>query len=31
MPVIETTELTKRFGMRRGKSVLAVDQVSLTV
>ncbi len=31
MPVIETTELTKRFGMRRGRSVLAVDQVSLTV
>ncbi len=31
MPVIETIELTKRFGMRRGRSVLAVDQVSITV
>lgn len=31
MAVIETTDLTKRFGTRRDKSVLAVDQVSLTV
>ncbi len=28
MPVIETHELTKRYGLRRAKSVLAVDQVS---
>ena len=31
MPVIETFELTKRYGSPRGKSVLAVDQVSVTV
>ena len=28
MPVIETHELTKRYGLRRAKSVLAVDKVS---
>ena len=31
MSVIETFELTKRYGTRRGSSVLAVDQISLTV
>lgn len=31
MPVIETFELTKRYGSRSSKSVLAVDQVSITV
>lgn len=31
MPVIETFELTKLYGSPRGKSVLAVDQVSITV
>ena len=31
MPVIETFELTKRYGSPRGKSVLAVDQVSIAV
>ena len=31
MSVIETFELTKRYGTRRGSSVLAVDQVSLAV
>ena len=31
MPVIETFELTKRYGIRHGRSVLAVDQVSITV
>lgn len=31
MPVIETLELTKRYGSPRGKSVLAVDQVSIAV
>lgn len=31
MPVIETLELTKRYGSRRGTSVLAVDQVSIAV
>ena len=31
MPVIETHELTKRYGRRASKSVLAVDQVSFAV
>ena len=31
MPVIEANELTKRYGTRRGKSVLAVDRVSFAV
>ncbi len=31
MPVIEASELTKRYGTRRGKSVLAVDRVSFAV
>ena len=31
MPVIETHELTKRYGLRRAKSVLAVDRVSFAV
>ena len=31
MPVIETRELTKRYGRRAAKSVLAVDQVSFAV
>ncbi len=31
MPVIEANELTKRYGTRRGKSVLAVDRISFAV
>ncbi len=31
MPVIEANELSKRYGTRRGKSVLAVDRVSFAV
>jgi len=31
MPVIETHDLTKRYGRRAAKSVLAVDQVSFSV
>ena len=31
MPVIEANELTKRYGSRRGKSVLAVDRISFAV
>ncbi len=31
MPVIEANELSKRYGTRRGKSVLAVDRISFAV
>ena len=31
MNIIETFDLTKRYGIRRGKTVLAVDQASFTV
>ncbi len=31
MPVIETLDLTKRYGRRAAKSILAVDQVSFSV